>query len=691
MTVPLAYPPAPTSDVVDDYHGTKVADPYRPLEDTDAPSTAAWIAAQNRLTEGWLAEVGARSDIRTRLYELWDHPRVGVPYRRGGRWFQLRNSGLQDQDILYVMDAPSEEGRVLVDPNTLSDDGTVALMATSVTDDGRLLAYATSAAGSDWLTWRVLEVDTGAEHDDVVEWSKFAGAAWLPDGSGFVYGAYDPPAEGEAYEAANRGHKLLLHRLGSAQGDDALVHATPDHPERVFAPHVTDDGRYLVVHIAEGTDRCNRVAYADLQGDGIDLVALLDDFDAAYHFAGNDGATFHFVTDLGATRGRIIAIDVTEPSRDRWREVVAEGTDPLEHAQLIGDRLVVVALADASHRLRRYRLDGAPDGEIALPGVGSVEGLAGQAGEPDVHLGFTSFTRPVEVRHHNLDTGETQLVRAPQAGIDADAFVTTQEFVTSRDGTRVPVFLTRRRDVEPTGDVPTLLWGYGGFNIPVTPMFRAEWQVWIERGGLLAIGNLRGGGEYGSEWHEAGREDRKQNVFDDCLAVADWLAGSGWTRPDRLALVGRSNGGLLAGACLTQRPDAFGAVVPEVGVLDMLRFHQFTIGWAWAADYGSADDSDAFRWLHAYSPLHRIEAGRAYPPTLVTTGDHDDRVVPGHSFKFTAALQAAQGGDAPVLIRVETDAGHGLGKPTSVLIAERTDVLAFLHRALDVDGAAPRT
>ncbi|MBA2316887.1 MAG: S9 family peptidase [Euzebyales bacterium] len=688
MSPPLSYPPAPTSDVVDDYHGTKVADPYRPLEDTDAPETAAWIAAQNGLSEAWLGEVGARDEIRERLTELWDHPRVGVPFRRGGRWFQLRNSGLQDQDVLYVMDAPSDDGRVLVDPNSLSDDGTVALMDTSVTDDGRLLAYATSAAGSDWLTWRVREVDTGTEHDDVVEWSKFAGAAWLPDGGGFVYGAYDPPGEGEAHEAANRGHKLLLHRLGSTQADDELVLADPANPQRVFSPEMTDDGRYLVVHVAEGTDRRNRVAYADLAAPQLEIRSLLDDFDAAYHFAGNDGATFYFVTDLDATRGRVVAIDVTQPAREGWREVVAEGADTLEHARLMGDRLVVVALADASHRLRRYRLDGALDGEIALPGIGSVEGISGRAGEPDVHFGFTSFTRPVQVHHHDLGTGETRLVRAPDAGVDLDAFVTTQEFVASPDGTRVPVFLTRRREVSPSGAVPTLLWGYGGFNISVTPMFRAEWQVWIERGGLLAIPNLRGGGEYGSDWHEAGREDRKQNVFDDCLAVTEWLTRSGWTRPDRLALVGRSNGGLLAGACLTQRPEAFGAVVPEVGVLDMLRFHRFTIGWAWAADYGSADDPEAFRWLHAYSPLHRIQAGRAYPPTLVTTGDHDDRVVPGHSLKFTAALQAAQAGEAPVLIRVQTDAGHGLGKPTSVLIAERADVLAFLHRALDVDERA---
>ncbi len=687
----IDYPHTKTVDQVDDHHGEKVADPYRWLEDTDAPATLEWIQAQNAVTRAWLDEVGIRPRIVERLTELWDHPRASPPSRRGDRWFQSRNSGLQNQDVLYVLDEPGTEGRVLLDPNTMSEDGTVSLSAAAVSRDARYLTYATSAAGSDWMTWRVRDIDSGEDLDDVCEWSKFAGAAWLPDASGFVYARFDEPASGEAYEQVNRNQRLWLHRLGTSQEEDELVYERPDQPEWMFSPSLTEDDRYLVLHVSHGTDPRNRVFYADLaQGlDETEFVELLAEFDAAYEFVGNAGRTFYSVTDRDAPRRRLIAVDLDEPQPDRWREVIGEADDTLEGVRLVGGRLVAQYLHHAHHRLLRFTLDGTPDGDVELPGIGAIEAMTGREEDTEVHFSFASFTQPAAIYRHDVPGATTELIRPPGLDLDQDRFATEQTFVTSADGTQIPVFLVRRSDVEPTGDVPTLLWGYGGFQIPVTPMFRVAWLVWVELGGMLAIPNLRGGGEYGQAWHDAGRLANKQNVFDDAIATAETLIERGWTRPERLAISGGSNGGLLAAACLTQRPDLFGAAVPEVGVLDMLRFHHFTIGWAWVSDYGSADDPEQYRWLRAYSPLHNLDDTTRYPAVLVTTGDHDDRVVPAHSFKFAAALQAAQqssGGDAPTLIRIQTQAGHGAGKPTRLLIEERADVLAFLVRALGVDG-----
>lgn len=696
----LDYPVTRTTDQVDDYHGTVVADPYRWLEDTDDPAVSAWIAEQNAVTRDWLARVPAREQVRARLGELWDHPRRGAPWRRGDRWFQMRNTGLQNQDVLWTMDAPPtpdadfDAGRVLLDPNELSPDGTVALTGAAFTDDGALLAYATSEAGSDWMTWRVRDVGTGRDRGDVVRWSKFSGAAWLPDGSGFFYARYDEPRPGEAHEGRNTHQQLFLHRLGTDQSDDVMVYARPDQPEWGFSPTVTEDGRYLVLHVWHGTDRRNRVFYADLEGAGRggpaqgDVRELLAEGDAGYDFVGNEGPVFFFVTDLDAPRGRIVAVDVRRPARGDWREIVAEGDDTLEHARIVGGRLLAVFLHHARHRLHRYELDGADAGAVDLPGVGSIGALTGRRADAAAYVTLTAFTHPPAVHRVDVATGATAPAVAPGLDVDPERFVTEQAFVTSRDGTRVPVFCVHRRDVTPgNGPHPTVLWGYGGFNIPVTPMFRVAWLVWLEAGGVLAVANLRGGGEYGQSWHDAGRLANKQNVFDDAIAAAEWLTGAGWTSPERLAIQGGSNGGLLVGACLTQRPELFGAAVSEVGVLDMLRFHVFTIGWAWASDYGSAEDPDQFKTLLAYSPLHNVREGVAYPPTLIVTGDHDDRVVPGHSLKFAAALQANQAGDAPILLRVETDTGHGAGKPTAKVIEERADVLAFLRQALGADVA----
>ena len=684
----LSYPAARLADVVDDYHGTTVADPYRWLEDADAPETRTWIEAQNHLTQQWLGEVEQRAGIRERLRDLTDHPRAGAPWQRGGRWFQLRNTGLQNQDVLWTMPAPDAEGEVLLDPNLLSNDGTVALTGLSVTQDGTLLAYATSEAGSDWMTWQVRDVATGQEVGEAVRWSKFSGAAWAPDNSGFFYAAYDEPAPDAAYDGVNRNQRLFFHRLGSPQSDDRLVYERPDEPEWGFSPEVSDDGRYLIIDVWQGTEPNNRVYLIDLEEDPTEVRPLLDDFDAGYAFAGNDGPVLYFQTDLDAPLRRIIAVDVRAPQRDRWREVVAQSTDTLERTRLIGGQLLGVYLHHATHRLRWFTTGGTPDGEIPLPGLGAVDAITGRRDDRSCCFTFSTFTRPTEVYRYDIDAAQVSLLHRADNGVDAEQLVTEQHFVDSTDGQQVPVFLVRRADATADGTRPVWLYGYGGFQIPITPICKREWLVWLELGGTVAVANLRGGGEYGQQWHDAGRLANKQQVFDDAMAVAQWLQESGWAGPGRVAIHGGSNGGLLAGACLTQRPELFGAVVSEVGVLDMLRFHKFTIGWGWTSDYGNPDDPDQFAWLAAYSPLHRITKGTVYPPTLITTGDHDDRVVPAHSFKFAAALQAAQGGDAPILIRVETDAGHGMGKPTEKVVAERADVVCFLARTLGLMSGA---
>lgn len=676
----LEYPPAPTADQVDDFHGTPIADPYRPLEDSDAPESRAWIEAQNRLTERVLAEVPQRRAIRERLGELWDYPRAGAPWRRGERWFQLRNTGLQDQDVLWAADGSDAEGRVLFDPNGLSDDGTTALSSVATSESGELIACATSDAGSDWRTWGVRRVDTGEDLPDRIGWSKFSSAAWTHDDAGFFYGRYPEPPADAAYDAPNRDMELRYHRLGTDPSADRLVFSVPDQPEWGFEPKVTDDGRLLVVIVWRGTDPDNRVYVADLT-DGVDAATvrpLLDEADASYlPIAAVDG-TLYLHTDLDAPLGRIVAID--DPGT--LREIVPQGSDALELVELVGNRLACAYLHDAHHRLALFELDGTPVAEAQLPGIGTVGDLAGERDDPELFLTFMTFASPPSVLAVRMADGTVRVVRPPALPWNPDDYVTEQVFAPSADGTRVPLFLTHRRDVMPDGETPTLLYGYGGFQLSIGPLFKPEWLGWMERGGLLAVASLRGGNEYGKAWYEAGRLANKQNVFDDFAACARWLASSGWTDASRIGISGRSNGGLLVGASITQHPELFGAAIAEVGVMDMLRFHRFTIGWGWTSDYGSADDPDGFRTLLAYSPLHNIRDGVSYPPTLVTTGDHDDRVVPGHSFKFAAALQAAQAGENPVLVRIDTDAGHGVGKPVGKLIDERADVITFLELAL---------
>ncbi len=678
----LSYPTAPTARQVDEYHGTVIADPYRPLEDTDAPATRTWIAAQNELAARVIGEIPTRRAIRERLAELWSVPRAGAPWRRGDRWFQHRNTGLQDQDVLWVAGGPGEQGRVLLDPNRLSDRGTTALAAVAVSESGELVACATSDAGSDWRTWSVRRVETGEELPDRIRWSKFASAAWTADDAGFFYACYPEPPADAAYDAPNRDMELRYHRLGTDPAHDRLVFSTPNEPEWGYEPEVSDDGRLLVITIERGTDPETRVYVADLTG-GVEAAVvrpLLDAGDAHYAPITAIDGTLYLHTDRDAPLGRVIAVDVTDPAQ--VREVIPEHEDSLQHVCVVGNRMAAVYLHHAHHRLAIHELDGSHVTDVRLPGIGSVADLAGRRVDAQLYLTFVRFTAPPVVLAVNMADGAVHEVRRPALAWDPDEFVSEQVFVTSGDGTRVPLFLTHRRDVTPDGDVPALLYGYGGFQIAIGPAFKPEWLAWMERGGLLAVASLRGGSEYGKAWHDAGRLANKQHVFDDFAACARWLATSGWSRSGRIGISGRSNGGLLVGATLTQHPELIGAAIAEVGVMDMLRFQRFTIGWAWTSDYGSADDPDEFRILLAYSPLHNVRPGVAYPPTLVTTGDHDDRVVPGHSFKFAAALQAAQAAEAPVIIRIDTDAGHGVGKPVSKLIDERADVLAFLDMAL---------
>jgi prolyl oligopeptidase len=673
---------------VDDYHGTKVADPYRWLEDPDSPESRAWIEAENRLTAAYLVAIPARAAIRERLTQLWNYPRYGTPFRKAQRYFFLRNDGLQNQAVLYTQTSLAAAPETLLDPNVLSEDGTVALSTLAVSEDGRLLAYGTSASGSDWEEFRVRDVVTARDLSDHLQWIKFSGASWTKDGAGFFYSRYPEPGD-RALTDVNRFQRLYYHRLGTEQQADVLVYERPDQPDWGMNAEVTDDGRYAVLRVWLGTDRRNRIYYLDLKEAKHPhvhgpVVRLLDDFDASYAFLGNDGAVFYFLTDLDAPRRRVIAIDTRHPERARWREIIPQSADVLEAVQIVHDTFVANYMHDASSRLRLFALDGGFIKDIDLPALGTVGAISGERKDSEMFYAFTSFLYPTTIFRYDFSSGSTSVFKAPTIAFDPSGYETKQVFYTSKDGTRVPMFVTHKKGLVLDGSHPAYLYGYGGFNISLTPSFSVAVLVWLEMGGVYAVPNVRGGGEYGEEWHQAGMHEKKQNVFDDFIAAAEYLIAQGYTAPAKLAIAGGSNGGLLVGAAMTQRPELFGAALPAVGVMDMLRFHKFTIGWAWVTDYGSADSAAQFPYLYKYSPLHNLRAGTRYPATLVTTADHDDRVVPGHSFKFTAALQAAQAGPAPVLIEIETKAGHGAGKPTSKLIEEQADRFAFLVRNLGI-------
>jgi len=681
-TARLVYPEAPRGPVVDDYNDVKVADQYRWMEELDAAETRTWVEAENKLTFSFLEAIPGREAIRKRLTELWDYERYSVPFVEGGRTFFSRNSGLQAQSVWYVLDSDGAEPRVLLDPNPLAKDGTIAVSTTSVSDDGRWLAYSLSTAGSDWQEWRVRDVTTAKDADDRLEWTKFTDAAWTKNGKGFFYGRFDQPPAGAERKATNYFQKLCYHRLGTAQSEDPVVYRRDDHKDWEFGPEVTEDGRYLIITVHVGTDSRNMVFYKDLRQANAPVVELLSQFDAAYAFVGNDGPVLFFRSDLQAPRGRLVAIDIRKPERSAWREVIPENTSVLRDVSFVADTFIASYLRDASSAVLLYGMDGKPSGEVTLPAIGSARGFGGKRTDAVTYYSFTNFSTPGTVYRFDVATRTNTVFRQPRVRADLDAFETSQVFYTSKDGTPVPMFLTYRKGLRPDGRNPTVLYAYGGFDIPETPSFSVSNLVWMEMGGVYALANLRGGGEYGEEWHQAGMFERKQNVFDDFIAAAEWLIAKRYTSRDRLSIYGGSNGGLLVGAVLNQRPDLFGAAVPAVGVMDMLRYQKFTIGWAWASEYGSSDDPKMFPALRAYSPLHNIKPEACYPPTLITTADHDDRVFPAHSFKYAATLQAAQGCANPILIRIETRAGHGAGRPTAKLIGDATDRLAFLTKAL---------
>ena len=683
QTAPLTYPQARRSDQVDDYHGTKVADPYRWLEDTDSAETHAWVEAENKLTFGYLEQIPYRQAIRDRLTKLWNYERYTVPSQHGGRYFFQHNTGLQQQNVLLVAESIHGEPRVLLDPNLLSSDGTVALAGAEISDDGKLMAYGLATSGSDWNEWHVRDIDTGKDLSDDLKWVKFSGASWSKDNKGFYYSRYDEPT-GAAMRDTNYFQKLYYHRLGTAQSDDKLIYDRPDNKELGFAGNVTDDGHYLIISVWQGTSPKNRLYYKDLTQPDSPVVKLLDDFDAQYNFIDNDGPVFWFHTDLDAPRGRLLAIDTRHAERANWKTLVPQGADKLEFASAVNNSFLVGYLKDAKTEVRVFDLAGAHLRDVDLPGIGTAGGFGGKRNEKETFYSFTSFLSPNTVYRYDPVAGKSSVYRQPKVDFDASRYETKQVFYNSKDGTRVPMFLTYKKGIKLDGQNPTLLYAYGGFDISLTPGFSVPTVVWLEMGGIYAQPNLRGGGEYGEEWHEGGMKLKKQNVFDDFIAAAEWLIANKYTSTPKLAIRGGSNGGLLIGACVTQRPDLFGVALPEVGVMDMLRFHKFTIGWAWTSDYGSSDNAEEFKALYAYSPLHNLKPGTKYPPTLIATSDHDDRVVPGHSFKFAATMQTDQAGPAPILIRIEVKAGHGAGKSITKLIDETADTWAFVAHNLDM-------
>ncbi len=679
---PVNIPETRKCGQVDDYFGTQVADPYRWLEDDRSPETSAWVAAQNKATFAYLAEIPERQAIADRLRALWNFEKYSAPRREGRNYFFTHNSGLQNQAVLFVATDPAAPGRVLLDPNTLSKDGTVALSGMVPSRDGKLLAYSVSSAGSDWQTWKVRDVATGLDLPDELQWSKFGSVAWDRKGKGFFYVNYEAPKEGDALKGMTKAPRIRWHALRTPQSQDTLVYERPDRPEWYLAPSVTDDGRWLVVHVSKGDAPENAVLLKDLTRPGAKVEPFLDTFDARYGVVASRGTTFYVRTTKGAPRGRLVAIQAAHP-RD-LKELIPQdpGTDTLEHASLVGGRFVATWLKDAHTQITFHDLKGRRTGVLALPGVGTAGGFGGRPEDKEAFYTYTSFNVPTATYRYDFAKGTSTLLHAPKVAFDPERYQVDQVFYPSKDGTRIPMFVFHRKDLVLDGANPTLLYGYGGFDVSLTPNFSPARIAWLELGGVYAQPSLRGGGEYGEAWHDAGRLGNKQNVFDDFIAAGEWLIQNRYTSTPKLAINGGSNGGLLVGACLVQRPDLWGAAVPEVGVMDMLRFHKFTVGWGWKGDYGSSESPEGFKTLIRYSPLHTIQAGLSYPPTLILTSDHDDRVVPAHSHKFTATLQAAQNGPAPILTRVATNAGHGAGKPTAKVIEERADVFAFLVKAL---------
>ena len=685
----LVYPTTKIVEQVDDFHGTKVADPYRWLEDDVRTSTdvAAWVEEQNKVTFDFLKSIPEREGIQRRMTELWNYERISAPFKRGGRFYFSRNDGLQNQSVMFRQDTLTSEPTVLLDPNSWSKDGTIALAGSAFSDDGRYVAYGVQDAGSDWNTWKVMEIESGKLLDDEIKWVKFSSADWTPDSQGFFYARYPKPEEGAAFQSLNKNMKVYYHRVGTPQASDVLVYERPDQPDWGFQLSVSEDGHYLIITVWVGTDDRYRIVVKDLTEPYGMPYELISNFDNEYSFIDSDDSTLYFQTNVEAPLRRVIGIDLKKPQRENWKEIIPQTDNVLESVGIVGNMFVCNYLKDARTQIRLHAMDGAFVREVELPGIGTAGGFDGRRKDTDVFYSFSSFAAPPTTYRYNMITGESQLYRKADVKFNQDDYETKQVFFASKDGTKVPMFITYRKGLKLDGTNPTLLYGYGGFNISMTPGFSVARLTWMEMGGVLAVANLRGGGEYGEHWHKSGTKLNKQNVFDDFIGAAEWLIEYKYTSSKKLAIQGGSNGGLLVGACLAQRPDLYGAALPAVGVMDMLRFHQFTAGRFWTDDYGSAENPEEFAALLKYSPYHNLKGGVRYPATLVTTADTDDRVVPGHSFKFAAQLQASQSGPAPTLIRIETRAGHGAGKPTAKIIEEAADQWAFLVKTLEVKSA----
>ena len=678
----MVYPQARRTDFSEVLHGIEVPDPYRWMEDIDSEETVAWVKEQTGLMQEYIAQIPQREAIQKRMTELWNYEKFGTPYRKGDRIFYFHNDGLQNQNVLFWQESLEGEGKVVIDPNTFSEDGTVALSSVAISSDGKKIAYSVSESGSDWVEWHVRDVDTAADLPDVIRWSKFSGASWTKDNEGFFYSGFDEPSSEEAFRGTNLNQKLYYHRVGTPQSEDKLIYKNDDEPKWGYWGGVTDDGKYLIVIIRQGTLRKFNITLIDLKNPDAAPIDLMTDFKALYIYVGNDGDTFYFSTDLDAPMNRIVAIDIHNCAEENWKTIIPEQEEALVETSYVNGEFLTTYLQDAKSVLRVYDKTGKLIDEPEAPGMGTIEGFGGRPEDTDVFFVYASFTTPATVYRYDLTTRKVELFRAPQLNFNTDDYTTKQVFYPSKDGTMIPMFITHRKDIEINANTPLHLYAYGGFNISRLPEFSVPYLTWMEMGGIFAVANLRGGGEYGEKWHEAGTKHKKQNVFDDFIAAAEYLIAEGYTSTPKLSISGRSNGGLLVGACITQRPDLYGAALAIVGVMDMLRFTKFTIGWAWVSDYGSPDDPEEFKTLLTYSPYHNIKEGTAYPPTMVITADHDDRVFPAHSFKFGAAMQYAQAGENPILMRIESKAGHGAGKPVAKIIDDFSDQWAFLYKHL---------
>ncbi|MDG1150100.1 MAG: prolyl oligopeptidase family serine peptidase [Akkermansiaceae bacterium] len=677
----LSYPDSKPGKTVDTLHDIKVPDPYRWLEDLNSDQTSAWVKAQNSLTDSYLDAISGRQALENHLTKLWNVERLGVPSFDGGSYFFSKNNGLQNQSVLYSSKSLDLEPTVLLDPNKLSKDGTVALNSYEVSPDGKYLAYSTSASGSDWVEWKVREISSRKDLSDHLKWSKFSGVSWAKNSKGFYYGRFPAPKDGEEMMAQNIHKKIYFHEIGKPQSEDLLVYERPNQPKQGLYAWVTEDGKYLLIQVSQGTDTKNGLFYKDLSNSTSKVIELLSSFDASYDFITNLGSKFIIRTDLNAPKQKVISIDVNEPLSDRWETIIPESTETLRSVSHIGGLFIANYLKDARTEIRRFKTDGNSLPPVKLPGLGTASGFGGKSDQNETFYYFTSFTSPGAVYRYDVTRNASTLLKAPKTQFDRDHYESRQIFATSRDGTKIPMFIVSKKNLKLDGNNPTLLYAYGGFNISLRPSYSPATIAWLDLGGIYVMANLRGGGEYGEEWHEAGMKLKKQNVFDDFIACAEHLISNKFTSSKKLSIAGGSNGGLLVGACMVQRPELYGACLPAVGVMDMLRFHKFTIGWAWQAEYGKPDDPEDFKNLLTYSPYHNLKPNN-YPATMVITSDHDDRVVPSHSYKFAAALQSAQNGFAPTLIRIESKAGHGAGTPTSKRIEAIVDKYAFLAKAL---------